>query len=508
MARCLLSYPLLFGIHVFKHARTEDTGENSFPLASTALFSSTMGLLPAIKGTFLLECVAVCGLCFLFLAHRRHYAAAGVIALAPALSLTIFWVMAGQPLEALPGFLINMKPIISGYSEAMALHGSTIQVVFYAITAAVLTRSALKNGKDRTDRLYIAAIYGVFLFICFKAAFVRHDIHALTGSSAVMLAALSLAFLHEKRTSAVLFILPLITWALIYVYFVSASLREPGLPGHLQSLEHQAAALVHRLSGSSHLDADFRESVAQIRERLDLPVLPGNSDIYFDDQADLIASGNRWAPRPVFQSYSAYTPDLAAGNVRHLQGSNAPDNLFVLLNRAVDDRLPSLADGPSWIPMLEEYHVAAANRKFVVLQHNIRQTPYTLKEIGNGEYSFYESIDLPDTEGPLWMEADIQKTLIGRMMSVIFKPAELTIKISLAYGPVFECRFVPSMARSKFLISPLVATTGDFAALATNDPRFMHDARIKSIEIFPSRGSTPSWGYRYSARFYSVSKQP
>jgi hypothetical protein len=59
-----------------------------------------------------------------------------------------------------------------------------------------------------------------------------------------------------------------------------------------------------------------------------MPVLPvrgqgyhlqvhGNADVYPLSQTAVLASGLTCQPRPVFQSYSAYTPKLAEMNAAH-----------------------------------------------------------------------------------------------------------------------------------------------------------------------------------------------
>ena len=76
--------------------------------------------------------------------------------------------------------------------------------------------------------------------------------------------------------------------------------------------------------------------------------------------------GNQWSPRPVLQSYSAYTKELSLQNAAHLLGERAPRN--VLFNvQPIDNRLPSLEDGSSWPVLLANYLPSRISNQFVYL---------------------------------------------------------------------------------------------------------------------------------------------
>src|SRR5271166_5041645 len=105
------------------------------------------------------------------------------------------------------------------------------------------------------------------------------------------------------------------------------------------------------MNGTRNLDAAYERSVARIRSGWPLPKVPGDADIYPFDQLVLFASGNRYDPRPEFQSLTAYTPYLIERNVAFLKSPTAPATIFFNVE-PIDGRLEAFEDGASWPDLL------------------------------------------------------------------------------------------------------------------------------------------------------------
>ena len=106
--------------------------------------------------------------------------------------------------------------------------------------------------------------------------------------------------------------------------------------------------------------------MAAINAEGELPTLSGISDLYSYSLAYLLAGGNQWNPRPVFQSYQSYG-DLALRNARHLEGADAPENLFVKVE-AIDQHYPTMEDGPSWPRIMTRYSPSKVENDTLILR--------------------------------------------------------------------------------------------------------------------------------------------
>jgi hypothetical protein len=257
-----------------------------------------------------------------------------------------------------------------------------------------------------------------------------------------------------------------------------------------------------RLTDKDRLPRQFDQAVATLRAEAGFPSLPGSSDIYSYDQSYLIASGNRWNPRPVLQSYSAYTPALLETNKAHLLGSHAPDNL-VFSVQPIDDRLPPLEDGASWPVILRNYQPTAFKNDFLFLQRRGNIPEVAQKTIATAQHGVGESVGVPDSATPLFVKIDLKPTALGALAGLLYKPTPLRITLTFDTGATRSYRIVSGMARAGFLVSPLIENTPELALLYAG-PEYIRHKRVRSFSIAPVGGSS-LWHSRFDVEFTPVS---
>jgi hypothetical protein len=138
-----------------------------------------------------------------------------------------------------------------------------------------------------------------------------------------------------------------------------------------------------------------------------LPALDGSVDVYPTEQAMVLAHGLQYRPRPVFQSYMAYTPALEAANAAALRGPAAPDWVLFHL-RPIDGRLPALDDAASWPELLARYRWAGVAGDMAVLQRRADPRPWHVEAAVPFHAVAGEWIALPAPAGDLiWLRASL-----------------------------------------------------------------------------------------------------
>jgi hypothetical protein len=244
--------------------------------------------------------------------------------------------------------------------------------------------------------------------------------------------------------------------------------------------------------GGELKDNYFRAEEA-IRHSYPIPALSGAVDIYDTEQSFLIASKNVWNPRPVIQSYSAYTPYLAMLNEQHLRDAGAPD--WVLFDiQTIDRRLPSLDDGMSWPALLDNYTLISYDGKFVLMRKNSKVRQDSVYDtVSDRAYKTGSMVALPDADGLLFAEVELNPTLAGKVLLALFNPPQLRIVVGLANGSTRVYRVVSDMMRTEFLLSPLVSNTDDFASLISGRESLQRENRVQTITIEPSYGGSIFW---------------
>lgn len=504
----LLSLPLLVALQTFKVVDSDEhrlLDSRWFALV-VALTFSTFGLLPLIKGSAVVLCLGTAVLCstYYFLSRRRLLAM--LCLAAPAVSLVVFWLASGQPASGLPGYFISMAPITSGYTEAMAINGSGSEVVSYLVVSlALLLAIALQSRIAQVSRLFLFGSFFLYLFIAFKAGFVRHDGHAIIAGTALLLAVLLFPFVTRSWAIVPIIILTALCWTSIDQHYRKSSVSSvrANIQGTYSGAWH---AFQTRIADKSWPRRDYDAAIAKLRTQAAFPLLKGRTDIYSYNQSLLLASGNTWSPRPVFQSYAAYTKVLATINRDHLLGGNAPDNIIFQV-QPIDHRLPSIEDGLSWPVLMHRYRAVRLKNNFLFLEKRPEVTAAERQPVllATRVARFGESVELPASDGPVFAEVEIGKTFLGRVADALYKPSELGISVVLRDGAVRNYRLIAGMARSGFLLSPLVENTAEFGKLY-GEPKMLDGKSVKSVTIAPRQGPTRLWNDHYRIRFSRIAR--
>ena len=546
------SYPLLVALCVFKITQSKNdllsVGKHVLP--AVAVLFSPLGFLLLVKGSVGLLCIAITVICFLMFIYNKKKVLAVICLISPITTMVLFWLVSGQMLINLPKYFMALLPIISGYTEAMSIDGFLHEVLFYLLISFFLLLSIVKEKNiNGLSKLFFLLVIAVCLFLSFKAGFVRHDAHATI--SANFLFQTSLFFLVIASTEKWSIKTPLIILSASAVFFalttftysntndVKDKLIEKGVG--VATLKHLSAygkvvkiyqtlgfkniinilsanaggdsiyelawhGIEKRLQNKNSLEAEYNVALSNIKANANFPQLQGTTDIYSYSQADLIASGCVWNPRPIFQSYSAYTPVLSDINKAHLLGAQAPDNIIFRVE-PIDGRFPSIEDGSSWPVILYNYHISSTKNDYLFLFRNkdVNQDS-TSQVISTKRYSLGSVVHLPETEQLVLAEMQIKPTVLGRLANVLFKSSQLQMKVELESGDQRQYRMSANMAKSGFIISPLVENTVEFSKLFESSSSLI-DKKVKSFSIVPLSGKSILWSNEYTVTFKKVTQR-
>ncbi len=538
----LLSYAFLLVVCALRFTNSDDFNKDAnlswwHILTIIAMFSA-LGLLPLIKGSLLVPVsVSVAILCPLLL-YRFPLKQAVPLLLVPVLATLTFWVIAGQSLSDFPAFLRGTLLLTSGYTDAMSLpwvgwptmigYGF---VVAYLTVSAVIYFSLIRSTQlSVLSKWLLGFLCAPFLLVAFKHGFVRTD-HLPLAFNSLVIIILMIGFLYTDKyligsllISIVLVVGidfrldPVLIREVRQEFGAGTVARQGGKKEILAFISKRAIGTFSRitcestfntyatawegirlrLAGSDGLRNRFVKAMATLGREYPLPALKGSGDIYSYEQAVILASNNAWNPRPVFQSYSAYTPTLAELNEQHLRGASAPDWVLIDLV-AVDGRLPSLDDGMSWPALLENYTFVSFDGQFAFMRRNqVIQTSIALSVIGQEKHKTGLTVALPEVDGPLFAEVDLKPTLLGKLLIALFKPPQLNIRLNLRNGETRSYRVISNMMATGFILSPLVRNAEEFGFMAVGNRRFLDERKVAAISIAPSYGGSVLWSGTYT----------
>lgn len=434
-------------------------------------------------------------------------------ALAFAAFVCVFWIVAGQPLLSLPAFLRNAFDLSAGYADAMQNLPPRFHdpVAPFVISAALfwIGSAAFEMRRDRARGIAFSAAMAGMLAIDFKLAFVRPDRgHTTTGYLALALLQLVyLGSIHgELRWRPLRAAVPqaIAGAGLALALAVCAGFPTGGASRLLLDqprLAANRARLALRLPSLSHeLKREHEARVQRMRERDPLPPIAGPADAIPSFQPLLIAYDVRLAMRPLFESYTAYTPHLQSLNADHLRGARAPRTILFDV-QPIDGRLPATEDGASWPELARRYQVTGTSRSFLILERRIHPEPRRLRLIARTSGRMGETVRVPASVGPVVMVADVARSPRGALWNALYRSAPLRITATTVSG-VKSWRLVAGCARSGFVVSPLVETREEFAAFMDGRPgRTVTSIVIDAADGSPSR----EWDAEVRFAFYEMS---
>jgi hypothetical protein len=221
-------------------------------------------------------------------------------------------------------------------------------------------------------------------------------------------------------------------------------------------------------------------------------------DVFPWDIAVTEAYGFKWHPRPVFQSYSAYTEYLDSLNAKHFSLDSRPEYILYALY-VFDKRYPIFDEPATFRMLLRKYEPCAQDGDFIVLRKSPFADTSTEEYISAGVGKFKQAIPLPQLgDGLLFAKIHVEHNLLGLVWKFLFKSPDVYIAFisndKNINGRIR--RFVFSNAANGLFISRYVANQSDLLeiwkgntrqdihgiALLTEHPAFFKD-KI-TIEFF------------------------
>ncbi len=454
-----------------------------------------LGFLALFKFVFFLEAVAV--LAIVVGAHLAAGRRTTAVRLAAAFLVCLlgWWLAAGQDVANLYAYLRGSWEISSGYSWAMGSDPAT-SVLAAGLTiwlfGAGITWLAARSGPDLGQGLGAALIVLAVWFLAWKQGFTRADLHVNAYFSAALLLGVSLPGFFASRDR--------FHWQDLNVIacVTGMACAAPWLPlDGPRNLFARWRTNPRQLAGVPALrtwySGVYREHEAAASDSLlQTTVSRATVDLIGYEQGLLTLNGLNYHPRPVPQSYSAYTPALAAADQRHFQSQQAPDFVVTRI-KSIDGRYPGQDDALVLAEIVGRYDLVRAEPASALFRRKAGggATPVR-KSLGDQSTGFGQEQPVPDGAGhPIWLEADVRPTVLGRLRALVYHASPLTFTATDGSGQKRYWRMEPGTAAVGFLIDPLISGDTDLASLVSG--RALAWARGVSIDLAPDAGASWFW---------------
>ncbi len=477
------------------------------PAGRTTIGVSGLAFLSLVKFTNLV--VAVAGVAAAVASHVAAGRARRAAALGAGFcaSFLFLWTIAGQEMGSLLPFVRFGAEMAGGYAQAMAAdesweifrNGVVIMFVFAGwIGAWTWPR------RRSPEALAAAAIVSAGTFLAWKHGFTRADGHVLIFFGyALFLATGMPALLRGARSP----------WPLAIVLVAALNGLWTAAPEAVRLSPAWARGRI--VLGVNQLtDWSWREALAaQTEANRSLWRFPETAAIVGDQPIDLIDFGQgivllnqlNYHPRPVPQSYAAYTPTLLRKNLDFIESDGAPRYLLMGW-LAVDGRYLGQTDSLVLAELPRRYQPILQERQHVLLERRAVQPPpasQVLTPLMSVTVRSGETVVLPDEPGhALWMQVDVSLSSRGRLRGLFYKPPLLymTAENESAHA---TSRLVPGIARAGFVLQPFLFDETDLMAFL----RGTGVRRARRVRIDAAAGEEGYWG-RFDVRISRMESLP
>lgn len=395
------------------------------PLLGLSLLYS---ILPFIKFSSVIS-GGITGVVFLYILIRDKRSKEALIFLISCLILSGgMGLMLFKSPKAIFIYLYGCWQISDGYNNVMQYDGSVIDI-WYAIAAWILYISLscyciLKKNRD--GLIFLALSFGL-LFLGFKLGFVRQDDHIIYFYSMWTL----MFGLYYLKSFADAKITKYIILSFIFIMLYQCGSTTPSSPNHYlrNSFKNRLENL--RISFNLLRGIGEQELTTITKTRLSnlYGLNPGTiqtisnhtMDIFPNDIAITEAYNFNWHPRPVFQSYSAYTEYLDSLNAKHFSSDSAPEYVLYALS-SIDYRYAIFDEPATFRTLLREYEPCGQDGALLILRKNPSVSTCVEEYVGEETVKFKEVIPIPQIGNtPLFARIYVEHNLLGIGRTFLFK---------------------------------------------------------------------------------------
>lgn len=488
-----------------------EADRRSVSVASAALCGAMLALLLLMKATAVPLVAGVLILSVGALVVGRRLRAVIALLAAFVIAGAVLWFAAGLGIGDVSHYLHAALEFGSGYSGAMYFMGLTPGIVLggAVIVACTVLGVALLARRRHRDGLWML-LTSIALFPLFKDSFVRDgpvrdDI--FFGVVAV-LAGLSLAVVAPALRSWLSRRQALPAGVLVACFLLGACWRATdlstvtGAGDRLASYGNALRAVVQSDARHSLQAAPLQSAQAYYAATISsLPPFPAGATVdVMPWDVGLIYEDSRlhWDPRPVLQSYQAYTAWLDQFDADFVRGVTAPDYI-IYSYLTVDDRYAAFDEPATFRALLENYRVVKTIGSSVAVLQRVPGVPATAESPdGTTCTALGTAITIPQHQGArTYAHVDLSRSLLGRVLDTLAKAPEARITLSTAAGSS-DHRLVAAVAADGLYVSDLLTSTPDIATAIAGSG----GVPMTSLTV---SGDPAGWSSRYCVTFTTTS---
>jgi len=378
-------------------------------------------------------------------------------------------------------YVVTAMEIIKGYNDIMYLNHSlqTKLVALFMILAILCIQLfpliKTKTFSEKIKGLIPILIIFVPLFVVYKSGFVR-GLESDFFIISIFIIILIVSCYSPKNIWSVT----------LYVVLIGISFYQIGLSEN-NKMPIEIASKLNKLYFASLKDFtptyglaihpnnnQLPEKVKRLIGNKTVDIYPWNSQLLFENKLNFL-------PRPIFQSYTAYTKYLEEINFENYNNLNKRPEFVIYEFLSIDQRYPLYDESKVNLSLTKNYQLVDTfnfqERDFLVLQKKKDFKLITFEP--SKDYYIKWGEDLVFKENTYY-EIKVKHNLIGKLISVFEHAPE--IKILITGNTSYEYRIGKNLLESGIFLDRKINSTTDYAKLFIGD-QMNELEKIKSVKL-------------------------
>jgi hypothetical protein len=329
-------------------------------------------------------------------------------------------------------YLLNGFEIINYYNDAMYIPSKfnslitalIIIFILLSFTFYIVYKKLILDKKYIKFHLLLSLFY---LFILFKQSFVRSDIsHNETFFLAFPYLFLFQSFFFKKSK------INIIRFKFIFVILTIISIP---FINNRYILQNNLKSNFNYFTTSDNNNNFLKTSSIDILPDRFLNIIKNKSvDVLPTDINVIYFNKLNYCPRPIIQSYAAYSKNFLNLNLDKYNSENGPEFIIYHDGVKIDKQHPFWQDSFVEIAMIQNYDIIDSftfkNKKSIILlKKSFKNLVYKKKLIIDSIVNLNSVLSIPKSNNMIFMECEIEYTFIGKFLRFFYQPSPLNIKL-------------------------------------------------------------------------------
>jgi hypothetical protein len=378
-------------------------------------------------------------------------------------------------------YTIYTLPLIDGYQDSMSTiiiskKELLILLVIEFVIFLIFCWQFFVMRKSFKNHIYIILLVTIFSFLGFKQAHTAISNPNILGFFLLLPMANGLIFLFAEQKYKTKIGLGFICVLLVHLSATQYIRYNEGghtIKGYLETfgkINLNPVNYFERLFGYKYTK-NFDKNPLQFPEKIKHKIGKKTVDILHNDISYIFYNKLNYNPRPIIQTYSAYTGQLMQLNGRKYASASAPDFALFKLDQFREQN-PFWADTDVNIELLKRYSVneqfTVGNDTLLLLQKNnatgrMENFVFRLPTIKQDQY-----IPLPQRSAPYRMVANLEYSVWGKLCRLLFQPPYMYCTIYYADGTQKEFRVIDKILKGGVIVNKRVTTQNELLTFYTH----------------------------------------